>query len=660
MKIKSRRAIITLISLLGFCLLGLLLIFAVPLNGTATASAAGTPRYNIYFDYKYYSGSSMGTAKPTPRLVTEKTNVLKSDEHLYKYGKKCQVEFEIYGSYYDDTTGTLPQGGTIKSKEVTIVAISEYEGNFFTIKDASGNVVAKNTISYVGQQQKIEATLSDGMYYVEFRGETDWEQESPVRTVSRIVKIECTFSFKIDYHVHSYTSTVTKPTCTTEGYTTHRCSCGDSYTDNRTSALGHSYSATTTPPTCTSGGYTTNRCTRCGNTYQSNQSDALGHSYDSTTTPPTCTEEGYTTHVCSRCKTTYVDSRIPALGHSYTVETSATCTGEKFVYTCSRCHYTYTDYTNENGTGHSFTTKTTAATCTEAGYTVYTCTKCGYSYRDTVSNALGHNYRASVVSPGCTTVGYTLYTCSRCGSEYRSGETAASGHNYVERTYPATCTEGSYTLHECSRCGDSYRDNISQPLGHNFVTSEIPPTCTEGGKTVQKCQVCDYEISESDGSLPTGHDYTSTTIRAATCTEEGLRRSVCDICGYSYETRIPAVGHNYQITDVKSSNGNTRRTYTCSVCGDSYVQELGDQYEEVSNYVEYLFQQYQPYMIWVFLATAGVWSIAIGVALIIAHKNEDKEKAKKMLVNYVVGLVVIFCIIVACPFLVRGIASLVT
>ena len=80
----------------------------------------------------------------------------------------------------------------------------------------------------------------------------------------------------------------------------------------------------------------------------------------------------------------------------------------------------------------------------------------------------------------------------------------------------------------------------------------------------------------------------------------------------------------------------------------------------MSNYVEYLFQQYSPYMIWVFLATAGVWIIAIGVALIIAHKNEDKEKAKKMLINYVIGLVVIFVILVACPFLVRGIAALVT
>ena len=80
----------------------------------------------------------------------------------------------------------------------------------------------------------------------------------------------------------------------------------------------------------------------------------------------------------------------------------------------------------------------------------------------------------------------------------------------------------------------------------------------------------------------------------------------------------------------------------------------------ISNYVEYLFEQYRPYMIWVFLATAGVWSIAIGIALIIAHKNEDKEKAKKMLVNYVIGIIVIFAILVAAPFLVRGIAALVT
>ena len=65
-------------------------------------------------------------------------------------------------------------------------------------------------------------------------------------------------------------------------------------------------------------------------------------------------------------------------------------------------------------------------------------------------------------------------------------------------------------------------------------------------------------------------------------------------------------------------------------------------------------------MIWVFLATAGVWSLAMGIAIIIATKNEDKAKAKKMLVNYGIGLIVIFVILVAAPLLVKGIAALVT
>ena len=65
-------------------------------------------------------------------------------------------------------------------------------------------------------------------------------------------------------------------------------------------------------------------------------------------------------------------------------------------------------------------------------------------------------------------------------------------------------------------------------------------------------------------------------------------------------------------------------------------------------------------MMWVFLATAGVWSIAMGIAIIIATKNEDKAKAKKMLVNYGIGLIIIFAILVAAPYLVKGIAALVT
>ena len=135
---------------------------------------------------------------------------------------------------------------------------------------------------------------------------------------------------------------------------------------------------------------------------------------------------------------------------------------------------------------------------------------------------------------------------------------------------------------------------------------------------------------------------------------------ICEKCGEENSSVIPKTGHNYMITDEEREDGSTKRTYTCTICGNTYVQDLGNQTEKVTNYVEYLFAQYSPYMIWVFLATAGVWSIVMGVMFAIALKNEDKEKAKKMIVNYVIGLIVIFCILVAAPYLVRGIAALVT
>ncbi len=263
-------------------------------------------------------------------------------------------------------------------------------------------------------------------------------------------------------------------------------------------------------------------------------------------------------------------------------------------------------------------------------------------------------------SATCLDPGGTVYICTRCGEKYNGSQTAPLGHVYVSETVAATCEEGGYTLHTCSRCGDSYRDNQSQPLGHNFVSVIKEATCTEYGKTVYTCQVCGYEEEVPDGVYPTGHNFSNFIVKAATCTQDGERRYVCDKCGDEYTEVIPAMGHNYAITDTSSENGITTRVYTCTVCDDSYSQELGDQYEEVSSYVEELFETYSPYMWWVFLATTAIWSIVMGVFYAIAQKNEDKEKAKKMLVNYFIGLVVIFVIVVACPYLVRGIAALIT
>ena len=66
-------------------------------------------------------------------------------------------------------------------------------------------------------------------------------------------------------HTHSYKAVVTAPTCTAKGYTTHTCSCGDSYVDTYVDALGHAWDSgtVTKQPTATETGVRTYTCTRC-------------------------------------------------------------------------------------------------------------------------------------------------------------------------------------------------------------------------------------------------------------------------------------------------------------------------------------------------------------------------------------------------------------
>ena len=79
---------------------------------------------------------------------------------------------------------------------------------------------------------------------------------------------------------HHHNAVVTAPTCTEKGYTTHTCTCGNSYVDSYTNALGHSYGTwkQTKAPTCTAKGTEAKTCTRC-NASETRDVAALGHSY---------------------------------------------------------------------------------------------------------------------------------------------------------------------------------------------------------------------------------------------------------------------------------------------------------------------------------------------------------------------------------------------
>ena len=146
-------------------------------------------------------------------------------------------------------------------------------------------------------------------------------------------------------HTHFYTSVIIPPTCTSHGYTTYTCECGDSYIDNYVDP-SHTPKTITVPATCTVAGMIYNVCETCGETIgNSTVIPATGHNYVGTVTTPTCTANGYTTYKCA-CGDTYVCDETSALGHTYgdTVEENyvvTTCVenGSKdLVVYCSVCN----------------------------------------------------------------------------------------------------------------------------------------------------------------------------------------------------------------------------------------------------------------------------------------------------------------------------------
>lgn len=383
---------------------------------------------------------------------------------------------------------------------------------------------------------------------------------------------------------HSYTASVTAPTCTTGGYTTHICTrCNASYQDGFVSALGHDYSewVTVKEPSCMASGLETHTCLRC-NDVQTRQIAALGHNYSATVTAPTCTERGYTTHTCVRCSHTYYDTYTTELGHAWdngvvTVEPTQTASGLR-LYTCTRCAQTRTETIAPIGHNHQYTVTVVAPTCTEQGYTVHTCA-CGDRYVDNYTASLGHAYGDWMLTKAatCTENGLQTRTCSRCG-DIQSSEIAALGHSYSAVVTEPTCTTGGCTTHTCTRCGETYQDAFTSALDHAWdegvVTLE--PTNTQNGEKTYTCTRCGQTKTQMIPSIGHTHAYIETVV-APTCTEQGYTLHKCT-CGDQYiDNYTNALGHNWDngtVTMQPTETDDGVITYTCHRCEQTKSERI--------------------------------------------------------------------------------------
>lgn len=139
-------------------------------------------------------------------------------------------------------------------------------------------------------------------------------------------------------HEHDYKAVVSNPSCTTQGYTTYICECGDTYVADYVDATGHSYkSDIITKPTHITNGAEIYTCA-CGDSYIEPVPKLEAHTYNTITIDPTCTDRGHKIYTCP-CGDSYTET-LPALGHNLSGSACTECGYDK-ADTCScNCHKT--------------------------------------------------------------------------------------------------------------------------------------------------------------------------------------------------------------------------------------------------------------------------------------------------------------------------------
>ncbi|MBQ7962812.1 MAG: Ig-like domain-containing protein [Clostridia bacterium] len=359
-----------------------------------------------------------------------------------------------------------------------------------------------------------------------------------------------------------------------------------------TVAADHIYgdTVTTITATCVAAGAAHKTCSTCGHVENIvlpiDSSNHTGGTEVRDDITGNCGEAGYTGDTyCLGCNTKIADGEeIPATeNHDYDSEitTPSTCTVQGVItYTCTVCEDTYTEAAELDADAHTWGEPEVIqdATCEEDGYKAALCTECGAEAEGTVvvpsseypesyhnySNYTNTTYNFSY--PGATELHLTFSYST--AFEY--------GYDYLYIYNEDGSRYGYYTGSQLSGKtitleGDSFSlkltaDGSNTAYGFSFTKIEA---------------VCD---GVTEVIPATGHDYTDAVTTGPTCVDEGVRTYTCSVCGDSYTEDIDTTPDTHDMSDWEiveeaTCNSEGLKVKKCADCGYVYSSRITLDYD---------------------------------------------------------------------------------
>lgn len=215
-----------------------------------------------------------------------------------------------------------------------------------------------------------------------------------------------------------------------------------------------------------------------------------------------------------------------------------------------------------------------------------------------------------------------------------------------------TCIEDGYSLYICISCGQQERKDYTSNGLHNYNSYYVEPTCTKSGGVYNYCIYCNLSYI-TDEVRPLLHDFSTSIKIYPTCTSDGTRYYECSRCGFNENKQISKTGHNYIDYEEVKKGKKITKTYKCTNCNNLINENIELKSNYLLSHISNIINNYFDYLVVILISISSIWSIYLGIKIIVCAKKEENIQIKKMIKNYIIGIILIFIILFAIPFVIK-------